>query len=119
MFFSTRLLKVKGQLLPQFLSNQLETLRNCCRHIEDVNLFFLTRKNEKKSVITKLRAFQIQKFFRLWLIQDFFADWAIGRVRGRMMEWAGLADNISTGASSVSHRHNFLVFFFFFLILQT
>ena len=39
----------------------------------------------EKSYILKLQTFQTQKFFRLWLKQDFLEDLAIGRVRGRMI----------------------------------
>ena len=44
-------------------------------------------------------------------MQDFLEDWAVGRIRGKMMGvgWGGLGDRHSTGASSVSYRHNFLV----------
>ena len=45
----------------------------------------------------------------LWLIQSFLEDWAIGMARERMMGWGGMGDKHSTGASSVSYGHNFLV----------
>ena len=43
---------------------------------------------EKKLFLTKLQPFQTQDLFRLWLIQDFLEDWAIDKVRRRMMGWA-------------------------------
>ena len=41
-----------NQLLPQFISNQLETLHGCCRHTEDVHLLFLKRKNIFDRIMT-------------------------------------------------------------------
>ena len=35
-----RMTSMYNQLLPQFLSNQSETLHNCCIHIENVHLLF-------------------------------------------------------------------------------
>ena len=50
-------------------------------------------------------------------MQDFLEGWLIGSVRGRMMGvgWAG--DRHSTGASSVSYRHNFRVIYISTLVI--
>ena len=41
-------------------------------------------------------------------MQDFLEGLLMDRVRGRMMGSGGLGDKHSTGAPSVSYRHNFL-----------
>ena len=66
----------------QFLSNQSKTSDNCCRHIEDVHLFFKERKDKKKS--DKITTFSNLEIFRLWL-NVLLEEWEIGRVRGRMI----------------------------------
>ena len=44
-----------NQLLPEYSSNQFETLRRCYKHIEDVHVTF--NRQEKKQFLTKLRHF--------------------------------------------------------------
>ena len=34
-----------NQLLPEFSSNQFETLHRCCKHIEDVHMTFSRQEN--------------------------------------------------------------------------
>ena len=78
---------------------------NLCTIVSDI-LKMCTRISKwKKLFLTKL---QTQKFFRLCKT----------KLGGEGWGWGEMGNRHSTGASSVSYRHNFLVFFFFFFLFD-
>ena len=91
-----------SQVPSGFSSIQFETLHRYHKHIENTHVTFCTQNiifDKITAILTDISDINLQ--YRLNVFESLGLEWRKEK---------GLA--LGTGASTVSHRHNFLVFFF-------